>query len=88
VILKHVLRNALIPTITVLGLALGQLLGGAIVIEPTFQWPGIGLYATQSIISYGFPAVIGVTVLFTLGVVIANLLADIVYAIVDPRIRV
>jgi peptide/nickel transport system permease protein len=88
VIFRHVLRNALIPTTTVLGLVLGSLLGGAIVIETIFQWPGIGLYATQSIVSYDFPAVIGVTMLFTLGVVIANLIADIAYAIVDPRIRV
>jgi peptide/nickel transport system permease protein len=87
VIIKHAVRNALIPTITVLGLVLGQLLGGAIVIETIFQWPGIGLYATQSIESYDFPAIIGVTVLFALGVVVANLIADILYALLDPRIK-
>ena len=88
VIIKHALRNALIPTTTVLGLVLGSMLGGAIVIETIFQWPGIGLYATQSIESYDFPAIIGVTVLFALGVVIANLIADIIYAVLDPRIKV
>jgi len=87
VIIKHAVRNALIPTITVLGLVLGQLLGGAIVIETIFQWPGIGLYATQSIESYDFPAIIGITVLFALGVVVANLIADILYAFLDPRIK-
>ncbi len=87
-VLKHGLRNAMIPTTTVLGLVLGQLLGGAIVIETIFLWPGMGLYATQSIVSYDFPAVIGVTVLFTLGVVTANLIADIFYAVLDPRIKV
>ena len=88
VIIRHALRNALIPTTTVLGLVLGSMLGGAIVIETIFQWPGIGLYATQSIESYDFPAIIGVTVLFALGVVIANLIADIIYAVLDPRIKV
>jgi peptide/nickel transport system permease protein len=87
VIIKHAVRNALIPTTTVLGLVLGQLLGGAIVIETIFQWPGIGLYATQSIVSYDFPAIIGITVLFALGVVVANLIADILYAFLDPRIK-
>jgi peptide/nickel transport system permease protein len=87
VIIKHAVRNALIPTTTVLGLVLGQLLGGAIVIETIFQWPGIGLYATQSIESYDFPAIIGITVLFALGVVVANLIADILYAFLDPRIK-
>jgi ABC-type dipeptide/oligopeptide/nickel transport system permease component len=88
IIIRHALRNALIPTTTVLGLVLGSMLGGAIVIETIFQWPGIGLYATQSIESYDFPAIIGVTVLFALGVVIANLIADIIYAVLDPRIKV
>jgi len=88
VIFRHALRNALIPTTTVLGLVLGQMLGGAIVIETIFQWPGIGLYATQSITNYDFPAIIGITLLFALGVVIANLIADIAYAFLDPRIKV
>lgn len=88
VIIRHALRNALIPTTTVLGLVLGQLLGGAIVIENIFQWPGIGLYSTQAIENYDFPAIIGVTVLFALGVVIANLISDVIYAALDPRIKV
>lgn len=88
VIIRHALRNALIPTVTVLGLVAGSMLGGTIVIETIFQWPGIGLYATQSIESYDFPAIIGVTILFALGVVIANLIADIIYAVLDPRIKV
>ncbi len=75
VVFKHALRNALIPTTTVIGLALGSLLGGTIVIETIFEWPGIGYYATQAILNYDFPAIMGVTVLFTLGVVIANLLS-------------
>jgi len=88
VVLKHAVRNAMIPTTTVLGLLLGSLLGGTIVIETIFLWPGIGYYATQSIESLDFPSVMGITVLFTLGVVFANLLADILYGIIDPRIKV
>ncbi len=88
VVVKHAMRNAMIPTITILGLVLGALFGGTVVIETIFVWPGIGYYATQSIESFDFPAVIGVTVLFTLGVVIANLIADILYAVIDPRIKV
>lgn len=87
VIYKHALRNAMIPTVTILGLILGSLLGGAIVIETIFSWPGIGYYATQAIINLDFPSVMGVTLVFTLGVVLANLIADIVYAILDPRIK-
>ena len=87
VIFRHALRNALIPTVTVLGLILASLLGGAIVIETIFSWPGIGFYATQAIINLDFPSVMGVTLVFTLGVVIANLIADVVYAALDPRIK-
>ena len=88
VIFKHALRNALIPTTTVLGLLLGGLLGGAVVIETIFQWPGIGYYVVQSIESYDFPAVIGTTLIFAMAVVFANLIADIMYAILDPRIKI
>jgi peptide/nickel transport system permease protein len=88
VIWKHALRNSMIPTVTVLGLLLGSLLGGTIVIETIFSWPGIGYYSTQAILNYNFPAVMGVTVLFTLGVVFANLIADVLYAVLDPRIHV
>jgi ABC-type dipeptide/oligopeptide/nickel transport system permease component len=88
VIWKQALRNALIPTTTVLGLLLGSLLAGTIVIETIFSWPGIGYYATQAILNFDFPAVMGVTVLFTFSVVFANLLADILYTFLDPRIKV
>ena len=83
VVFKHAVRNAMIPTTTVLGLLLGALLGGTIVIETILVWPGIGYYATQSIESLDFPSVMGITFLFTLGVVFANLVADILYGIID-----
>jgi len=88
VLLKHGLRNAMIPTVTILGVLLGGLLSGSVVIETIFQWPGIGLYLERSILSFDFPSIVGVAVLITLGVVTANLVADILYALIDPRIKV
>jgi peptide/nickel transport system permease protein len=88
VIIKHALRNALIPTTTILGLLLGGLLSGTIVIETIFSWPGIGYYATQSIVNEDFPSIMAVTLLFTVSVVFANLVADLLYAKLDPRIKV
>jgi len=86
VVTRHILRNALISTTTILGLILGAMLGGTVVIETIFLWPGIGFYAVQAIESFDYPAVMGVTFVFTLGVVLANLLADIIYAYLNPRI--
>jgi peptide/nickel transport system permease protein len=88
VVYRHAVRNAMIPTATVLGLLLGSLLSGTIVIEAIFIWPGIGYYAVQSIESLDFPSVMGITILFTVSVILANLLADILYAVIDPRITV
>jgi peptide/nickel transport system permease protein len=88
VILRHALRNALIPTVTVLGLLLAGLFGGSVVVETIFQWPGIGLYAYQSIQNFDFPSVMGVALILTIGVVLANLIADVLYAVLDPRIKV
>ncbi len=87
VIFKHALRNGMISIITVLALLFAWMLSGAIVIEYIFNWPGIGRYAVQSILALDLPAVMGTTLVFTLIVVIVNLLADIAYAILDPRIR-
>jgi len=88
VVYKHAVRNAMIPTTTVLGLLLGALLSGTIVIEAIFLWPGIGYYAVLSIESLDFPSVMGITILFTISVILANLLADVLYAVIDPRITV
>ncbi|MFI5449752.1 MAG: ABC transporter permease [Candidatus Bathyarchaeia archaeon] len=88
VIFKHALRNALIPTTTVVTVMFAYMLGGSIVVESIFDWPGIGRYAAQSIVELDFPAVMGVTLIFAICVVIANLLADILYTLLDPRIVV
>lgn len=87
VILGHALRNALIPTVTVIGLAFGSLLQGAVLTETLFSWPGIGRYATRSVVNIDVPAVMGVTLVAAVMYSLVNLAVDIVYAYLDPRIR-
>jgi peptide/nickel transport system permease protein len=84
--MRHVLRNALIDTNTVVAIMFGWLLSGTVVIEEIFGWPGIGQFAYQAITSVDYPALIPVVLVFTLGVIIANFVADVVYSILDPRI--
>ena len=86
-ILKHGLRNALLPTLTVIGVTFGSLLSGAVLTETIFSWPGLGGYATTSAISLDFPAVMGVTLLAAFIYPLANLLVDLGYHWLDPRIR-
>jgi peptide/nickel transport system permease protein len=88
VILRHVLSNALIPTVTVVGLSFGSILAGTVLVETIFTWPGIGRYAYQACISLDFPAIMGVTMLIAIMFSVINLLVDISYAILDPRVRV
>jgi peptide/nickel transport system permease protein len=87
VIWRHALRNALIPTVTTIGVTFGSLLSGAVLTETIFSWPGLGRYATNSAISLDFPAVMGVTLLAALVYTAANLVVDLGYHWLDPRIR-
>jgi len=87
VIYKHGLRNALTPVVTMFGLDVAFLLGGAIITESVFQLPGLGQYALQSLAIADFPAIMGVTVVGALFIVVANLVVDIIYAFLDPRVR-
>ncbi|MHB8333038.1 MAG: ABC transporter permease [Candidatus Dormibacteria bacterium] len=87
VLFRHVLRNALIPVITLIGLSLGSVLGGAVVTEDVFNYPGMGLLFFQAAVSDDFPVLLGVTVVVALATVLGNLVADILYAVTDPRIR-
>ncbi len=87
VIARHVLKNALIPTLTVLGLQVGYLLGGAVIIEQVFAWPGIGWLALTAINQRDYPVVMGVVLMVSLVFVLSNLLVDIAYTWVNPRIR-
>jgi len=85
VVYKYVLRNALISTVTQVGLLFGLLLAGAVVIETVFDWPGLGLYAYQSIVLSDYQAIIGVTLLSGFVYVVVNLGVDVVLTLVDPR---
>src|SRR5436189_2229051 len=85
VVLRHGLRNALIPTVTILGLTFGSLLSGAVLTETIFSWPGLGRYATAAAIALDFPAVLGVTLLAAIVYPVANLVVDIAYFWLDPR---
>lgn len=87
VITKHALGNALLPVITVVGLQLGGLLGGSVIIESMFSIPGLGRLAVQAISSRDYPMLQGVVLLFTLITVLVNLITDLSYALIDPRIR-
>ena len=87
VVVRHALRNALIPTVTVLGLAFGGLLSGAVMTETIFAWPGLGRYAFEAAVSNDFPSIMGVTFVIALMYVLANLAVDLLYGVLDPQIR-
>lgn len=87
VVVHHALRNAMIPVTTVIGLQLGSLLGGAVLTETVFSWPGIGSYTVQSILKSDFPVVQAVVLLVAFVYVIVNLIVDVIYAFLDPRIK-
>ncbi len=87
VVFKHALRNAMLPTITVIGLQAGLLMGGAIITEIIFSWPGIGLYVYQSVSSRDYASIQGVVLYGALLFVLINLLVDVLYAVLDPRVR-
>ncbi len=83
---KHILRTGLIEANTIIAVMFGWLLSGTIVVEELFSWPGIGRFAYNAVISVDYPDLIAIVVMFTIAVVIANLIADITYAFLDPRI--
>jgi peptide/nickel transport system permease protein len=84
---SHVLRNAMLPIVTILGLDIGLLIGGAIFTETVFGLPGLGRRALLALEGFDLPTVMGITVFATLAVIICNLIVDLLYAIIDPRIR-
>jgi peptide/nickel transport system permease protein len=87
VIIKHALKNALIPIITVVGLQFGLLLGGAVLTETVFAWPGLGRLIVDSILGRDYPVIQGAILVFGLLYILVNLVVDLLYAYVDPRIR-
>jgi peptide/nickel transport system permease protein len=87
VIIHHALRNALIPVVTIISLDLASLISGAIITETVFAWPGIGRLFVESMDARDYPVLMGLMMLGSLALVLANLCADLVYTLIDPRIR-
>jgi len=87
VLYRHALRNSLITTTTILGFTASGLLASTVVVEEIFRWPGIGEYAFDALINNNFSGLIGVTIVFAIAVVVANLVADILYGLIDPRVE-
>jgi peptide/nickel transport system permease protein len=87
IVRRHVFRNAMLPAVTVLGLEFGLLASGVFVVEAVFQWPGIGSYAFQAIQASDYAATLGATLVIALMYVITNLVVDLAYLYLDPRIR-
>lgn len=87
IIAKYILKNALIPTLTLIGLRYGWMLGGTVLVETVFDWPGIGLYAVQSSVASDFMPVMAVTLIIGLNFSLANLIVDMLYGVLDPRVR-
>ena len=88
VIAKHALRNALLPVVTVIGSTIGLAIGGAIFIESVFNWPGMGLLLVNAVETRDYPVIMGATLIIGACVIVVNLLTDITYAVIDPRIKV
>jgi len=88
VMIVHALPNALIPVLTVIGLAIGGLLAGAVLTETVFAWPGVGRYAVEAARGLDYQAILGVTILIGVVYVVANVVVDVMYATLDPRIRI
>jgi ABC-type dipeptide/oligopeptide/nickel transport system permease component len=87
VVMRHALKNALIPVITVIGVQVGRLMGGTVVIETIFSVPGMGKLAVSSIFFRDFPVVQAVVLILGTAVLFSNLIADLLYGVVDPRVR-
>lgn len=87
ILIKHVLRNALVAPLTVATVQFSQLIGGAVIVETVFSWPGLGLLAIESVYSRDFTLMQGIVLVFTILVILINVLVDWTYSIIDPRIR-
>jgi peptide/nickel transport system permease protein len=88
VLYKHALRNALLPVVTVLGLQFGNVLAGAILVETVFNWPGLGRLAFESVLRRDYPTILGILLFASIVVVVMNVLTDLAYRLIDPRIKV
>jgi peptide/nickel transport system permease protein len=87
VIHRHAFRNALLPIVTVIGMQIPVLFGGAVIVEQIFSWPGLGLITMSAVTGRDYPVIMGVCLLSAVVVLVSNLLTDVVYALVDPTIK-
>ena len=87
VLLRHVLRNALIPVLTILGLHMGTLLGGTVLVEYVFNWPGLSTPLLRAVEARDYPMVVGIVLTTSILFLLINLLTDLIQALVDPRVR-
>lgn len=87
VVTRHALRNALIPIVTVVALSLPSLVGGTVIVEQVFSWPGMGSLAISAVFGRDYPIIMGITLIGSIMVLLSNLIADVLYAFIDPRIR-
>ena len=85
--LHHVVRNALIPVVTVLALHMGSLLGGTVLVEFVFNWPGLSGYLVRAVEQRDYPEVVGIVLVISIAFVLINLVVDLLYAVIDPRVR-
>ena len=87
VVLGHAMRNALIPLVTMVGLSIGWSMGGSVLVETVFDWPGVGLYATKSALTLDFQPIMGIALLYGIVFSLINIAVDVTYGLLDPRIR-
>jgi peptide/nickel transport system permease protein len=87
VLLRHALRNAAVPIITIIGVGIGMLISGGVVTESVFNVPGLGRLVVESVLARDYPVVQGLILLFSFAYILINLLVDVIYTVVDPRIR-
>ena len=87
IVRKYVLRNALIPIVTAIGLEFGWLMAGAVLVESIFDWPGLGLYAVESSLRLDFQPIMGITIIYGVVFSLVNIITDVAYSFIDPRIR-
>ena len=84
---RHILRNASLPMITAVGMHIGELIGGTMIIENIFAWPGVGRYAVSAIFNRDYPVIQGLLMIFALQYVLINLVVDVLYGVINPKIR-
>jgi peptide/nickel transport system permease protein len=87
IVMHHVVRNALIPVVTVLALHMGSLLGGTVLVEFVFNWPGLSGDLVRAVEQRDYPEVVGIVLVISVALVIINLVVDLLYAVIDPRVR-